>query len=102
MSGHSGSADVLSRHSGRAALSSEDARWDRVPVASQAFDASEVTDGMADREHIQHLLRLVEKLEREAKHVSRTCGKRELNVLEATAEQYLKLYRDLKARGEIE
>jgi hypothetical protein len=53
-------------------------------------------------EHIQKLLRLVEKLERETKLTSRTCGRRELDVLEVTAEQYLTLYRDLKARGEIE
>jgi hypothetical protein len=53
-------------------------------------------------EHVQNLLRLVEQLEREAKRASRACGRREFDVLEATAERYLRLYRDLKARGEIE
>jgi hypothetical protein len=69
-----------------------------VPTASRNDDVDEETA----MEHVQNLLRLVEKLEQEAKHAARTCGRRELNALEVTAEQYLRLYRDLKARGEIE
>jgi hypothetical protein len=64
-----------------------------------------VTDGGNEEtamEHVQNLVRLVEKLEREAKQASRTCGRRELDRLEVTAEQYLTLYRALKVRGEIE
>jgi len=57
---------------------------------------------VADREHIQNLMRLVEKLEREAKHTARKCGASELQALAVTAEQYVILYRDLQARGEIE
>ena len=53
-------------------------------------------------DHVQDLIRLVQKLGREAERASRTCGRRELDTLQATAEQYLKLYRELKARGEIE
>jgi hypothetical protein len=53
-------------------------------------------------EHIQNLLRLVEQLERDAKRASRACGRQELDTLAVTAEQYLSLYRDLRARGEIE
>ena len=56
----------------------------------------------AAMDHVQHLIRLVQKLAREADRASRTCGRRELDALEVTAEQYLRLYRDLKARGEIE
>jgi uncharacterized protein YacL len=52
--------------------------------------------------HVQDLNRLVQKLAREAERASRTCGRRGLDTLQATAEQYLKVYRDLKARGEIE
>ena len=54
---------------------------------------------MAD---LQQLLRLVQKLSREAEKASKTCGGRELDALQATAEQYLKLYAELKARGTIE
>ena len=57
---------------------------------------------MADREHVQGLMRLVEKLERDAKHTARKCGATELEALAVTAEQYVILYRDLRARGEIE
>ena len=53
-------------------------------------------------EHVQDLIRLVQQLAREAERASRTCGRRELDTLQATAEQYLRLYRELKARGEIE
>ena len=54
---------------------------------------------MAD---LQQLLRLVQKLARESEKASKTCGRRELDALQATAEQYLKLYQELKARGAIE
>ena len=57
---------------------------------------------VVDQEHIQGLMRLVEKLEREAKHTARKCGATELKALAVTAEQYVILYRDLQARGEIE
>ena len=53
-------------------------------------------------EHVQDLIRLVQTLAREAERASRTCGRRELDVLSNTAERYLKLYRELQARGEIE
>ena len=53
-------------------------------------------------DHVQDLIRMVQKLAREAERASKTCGRRELETLQATAEQYLRLYRDLKARGEIE
>jgi hypothetical protein len=57
---------------------------------------------VADQEHIQSLMRLVEQLEREAKRTARRCGASELKTLAATAEQYVVLYRELQARGEIE
>ena len=57
---------------------------------------------VADQEHIQNLMRLVETLERDAKRTARRCGALELKTLAITAEKYLVLYRDLKARGEIE
>jgi hypothetical protein len=53
-------------------------------------------------DHVQQLLRLVQKLSREAERASRTGGRRELDALQATAEQYLKLYRELKDCGAIE
>jgi hypothetical protein len=53
-------------------------------------------------DHVQQLLRLVQKLSREAERAARTGGRREFDALQATAEQYLKLYEELKARGEIE
>jgi molybdenum-dependent DNA-binding transcriptional regulator ModE len=53
-------------------------------------------------DHVQQLLRLVQRLSREAEQAARTGGRRELDALRATAEQYLKLYDELKARGEIE
>lgn len=52
--------------------------------------------------HVQDLVRLAQRLARQAETASRTCGSRELGVLSATAEQYVALYRELKARGEIE
>jgi hypothetical protein len=51
---------------------------------------------------IQDLVRLAQKLSREAEKASRTGGRGELDALQATAEQYLKLYRELKDRGAIE
>ena len=57
---------------------------------------------MAEPEHIQHLMRLVEKLERDAHQAARRCGASELEALAITAEQYVHRYRDLRARGEIE
>jgi len=36
---------------------------------------------VADREHVQSLMRLVEKLERDAKHTARKCGATELQAL---------------------
>ena len=57
---------------------------------------------MARAEQVQDLMRLVEKLERDAKHAARKCGAGEFETLAVTAEQYVNLYRDLRARGEIE
>jgi hypothetical protein len=57
---------------------------------------------VAGAKHIQDLMRLVEKLERDAKRAARKCGAGEFEMLAVTAEQYLLLYRDLRARGEIE
>jgi hypothetical protein len=54
---------------------------------------------MAD---VQQLMRLVQELAREAERASRTGGRREFDALQATAERYLKLYDELKERGEIE
>ena len=51
---------------------------------------------------VQQLMRLVQELAREAERAARTGGRREFDALQATAEQYLKLYDELKARGEIE
>jgi hypothetical protein len=48
------------------------------------------------------LVSLVQQLSREAQHALKTCGRRELDTLEAVALQYLRLYRELKARGVIE
>ena len=53
-------------------------------------------------DHVQDLIRLVQQLAKEADRASRTCGRRELDTLQATAERYLELYRELRARGEIE
>ena len=52
--------------------------------------------------NVHDLLRLVQKLSREAEKASRTVGRRELDALQATAAQYLRLYQELKERGEIE
>jgi hypothetical protein len=57
---------------------------------------------MAEPEHIQQLMRLVERLERDAHRAARRCGATELEALAITAEQYVLRYRDLRARGEIE
>jgi hypothetical protein len=51
---------------------------------------------------VQQLMRLVQQLAREAEHAARSGGRRDFDALQATAERYLKLYDDLKARGEIE
>jgi len=48
------------------------------------------------------LVSLVQKLSREAQHASKTCGRKELDALQAVAQHYLKLYQELKARGVIE
>ena len=48
------------------------------------------------------LVSLVQKLSREAQHALRTCGRRELDALRVAAQQYVKLYQELKARGVIE
>ena len=53
-------------------------------------------------DHVQDLIRLVQELAREAERASRSCGRREFDALQATAEQYVRLDRDSKARGEIE
>ena len=53
-------------------------------------------------DHVQQLLRLVQQLAREAEHASRSGGRHAFDALEVTAAQYLKLYAELKARGEIE
>lgn len=51
---------------------------------------------------MQQLLRLVQKLSLEAEQASRIGGRREIEALQATAKQYLKLYDEMKARGDIE
>ncbi len=56
----------------------------------------------AIKDHVQDRIRLVRERAREAERASRSCGRREFDALQATAEQYVRLYRDLKARGEIE
>ena len=61
-----------------------------------------IRGGEGTVDHVQQLLRLVQRLSREAEQAARTGGRRELDALRATAEQYLKLYDELKARGEIE
>jgi hypothetical protein len=48
------------------------------------------------------LVSLVQQLSREAQHASKTCGRKELDALQVAAQQYLKLYQELKARGVIE
>jgi len=48
------------------------------------------------------LVSLVQQLSRKAQHALKTCGRRDLDALEAVAQQYLKLYQELKARGVIE
>jgi len=48
------------------------------------------------------LVSLVQRIAREAQHAAKTCGRRELDGLEAVAQQYLKLYQALKARGVVE
>ena len=48
------------------------------------------------------LMSLVQKLSREAQHASKTCGRKELDGLQVTALQYLKLYQEMKARGIME
>ncbi len=59
-------------------------------------------DGEGTVDHVQQLLRLVQQLSREAERASRTGGRREFDALRSTAERYLQLYDELKARGEIE
>jgi hypothetical protein len=51
---------------------------------------------------IGELMSMVEKLSREAEHASKTCGRRELDTLQAAAQQFLTVYQELKARGVIE
>jgi hypothetical protein len=63
--------------------------------------SSQVT-GEGTVANVRDLLRLVERLAREAEKASRTGGRRELDALRATAERYLTLYEELRARGEIE
>jgi len=48
------------------------------------------------------LVSLVQKLSREAQLALKTCGRSELDTLEAVARKYLKLCQELKARGVIE
>ena len=48
------------------------------------------------------LVSLVQKLSRDAQHAMRTCGRKEFDALQAAAQQYVKLYQELKARGVIE
>ena len=48
------------------------------------------------------LVSLVQKLSREAPHALRTCGRRGFDALRVAAQQYVKLYQELKARGVIE
>ena len=48
------------------------------------------------------LVSLVQKVSREAQHALRTCGRKELDALQVAAQQYVKLYQELKARGVIE
>jgi hypothetical protein len=48
------------------------------------------------------LVSLVQKLSREAQHALKTCGRKEFDALQVAAQQYLRLYQELKARGVIE
>lgn len=48
------------------------------------------------------LVSLVQKVSCEAQHALRTCGRREFDALQVAAQQYVKLYQALKARGVIE
>jgi hypothetical protein len=72
-----------------------------IPRFEGPLIASQVT-GEGTVATVRDLLRLVEKLAREAEKASRTGGRRELDALQATAERYLTLYEQLRARGEIE
>ena len=58
--------------------------------------------GMPTMSDGDRLVSLVQQLSREAQRALETCGRRELDTLEVVAQQYLKLYRELKARGVIE
>jgi hypothetical protein len=48
------------------------------------------------------LVSLVQQLSREAQHALKTCGRKEFDALQVAAQQYLRLYQELKARGVIE
>jgi hypothetical protein len=48
------------------------------------------------------LVSLVQVVSREAQHAVRTCGRKELDAPQVAAQQYVKLYQELKARGVIE
>jgi hypothetical protein len=54
---------------------------------------------MSDRDQ---LVSLIQQLSKEAQHALKTCGRRDLDTVEALAQQYLKLYQEMKARGVIE
>jgi hypothetical protein len=58
--------------------------------------------GMVTMSDGDELVSLVQQLSREAQHASKTCGRKELDALQVAAQQYLKLYQELKARGVIE
>jgi hypothetical protein len=45
---------------------------------------------------------LVHRLSQEAQHASKTRGRKELDALQSTAQRYVALYLQLKARGVIE
>jgi hypothetical protein len=51
---------------------------------------------------VHELMAMVRKLSGEAEHASKTCGRRELDKVQAAAQQFLTLYQELKARGVIE
>ena len=52
--------------------------------------------------NLHDLVEAAHKLSQVAEQASKTGGKRELEALRTTAEEYLKLYQQLKRRGEIE
>ena len=48
------------------------------------------------------LVSMVQMRSREAQHALKTCARRDFDAVEKAAQQYVKLYQALKARGVIE